>query len=224
MATRTYTCSVCDSPFEVTQHGRPPKTCSPECRAEAIRRYHADRHEALYEPHPRPDPRGCLVIGCPKPVHTLGYCAAHAALFKKYGTADLPEIVCMDCGKGTGKNGRRRMRCRSCSDVHRAVTMAARQRSRRAKNPKGNREQRRKDRLAQYGLTAEAFDAMFERQSGRCAICSTDLDPDSTDMHIDHCHASSVVRGLLCRSCNLGLGCFKDDPVRLTRAVAYLMP
>ena len=60
---------------------------------------------------------------------------------------------------------------------------------------------------------------MLIAQSGRCAICTDPM----TNPHVDHCHSSSTVRGLLCTNCNVGLGQFKDDPTRLLAAVAYLV-
>lgn len=39
---------------------------------------------------------------------------------------------------------------------------------------------------------------------------------------IDHCHKTDTLRGVLCRSCNLALGFFKDDPARLAAAMRYL--
>lgn len=73
-----------------------------------------------------------------------------------------------------------------------------------------------------YGLTPEAFDAIVEAQGGRCAICLGD-DPGVKGVwHVDHCHDTNAVRGLLCTNCNTGLGQFKDDPDVLRRAVDYL--
>lgn len=51
-----------------------------------------------------------------------------------------------------------------------------------------------------------------------CEICGT---ADST-LHLDHDHATGVVRGFLCRACNLGLGNFADSPERLMAAARYL--
>ena len=50
-----------------------------------------------------------------------------------------------------------------------------------------------------------------------CKICD---DPD--DLVIDHCHTTGRVRGILCRTCNGGLGFFKDNIKALAGAVLYL--
>lgn len=73
-----------------------------------------------------------------------------------------------------------------------------------------------------YGLADwNAVLQMKEEQNGRCAICSDPLET-TKNTHIDHCHKSKFVRGLLCRTCNQGLGFFADDPDRLRAATAYL--
>ena len=74
-----------------------------------------------------------------------------------------------------------------------------------------------------FGLTLEDYETMLAAQDGKCAICGT-LDPGrgSPYFHVDHCHATNTVRGLLCNGCNLGLGHFKDDTDRLNMAIAYL--
>lgn len=51
-----------------------------------------------------------------------------------------------------------------------------------------------------------------------CAICQL-----PTDVPVaDHCHASGAVRDWLCRSCNAGLGMFRDRPGFLRAAAEYL--
>ena len=74
-----------------------------------------------------------------------------------------------------------------------------------------------------YGLTSAEFDAMLAGQGGVCAICGTAEWPGRANApHVDHCHESNQIRGILCHDCNIGLGNFKDDPTRLMAAVAYL--
>lgn len=74
-----------------------------------------------------------------------------------------------------------------------------------------------------YGLSEEDHRAMLAAQNGRCAICGgtgTKGDPDGLD--VDHDHETGVVRGLLCRTCNLGLGMLGDTESSLRRAMKYL--
>lgn len=80
---------------------------------------------------------------------------------------------------------------------------------------------RRKFREKLYGLSLDAYTAILERQSGRCAICH---DPASRELALaaDHDHATGAIRGLLCSRCNNGLGSFRDDSALLRTAAAYL--
>lgn len=78
-------------------------------------------------------------------------------------------------------------------------------------------DDRRRDR---YGLSGEQYRQMLEAQRGLCAIC--EQAPEGYALHIDHCHATDRVRGLLCRKCNMALGLFSDNPDRLLRAAGYV--
>lgn len=69
----------------------------------------------------------------------------------------------------------------------------------------------------EYGITEEDYAKLLDDQSGKCAICNS-----STKLVIDHCHSSGQVRGLLCTTCNTGLGMFKDTPDFLINAIKYL--
>lgn len=78
----------------------------------------------------------------------------------------------------------------------------------------------------QFGLTVEDYNAMFEAQQGLCRICRQ---PESQiqkgrviRLAVDHCHETDVVRGLLCRACNTGLGQFRHSPKLLEAAMGYL--
>ncbi|MGD9749781.1 MAG: endonuclease VII domain-containing protein [Acidimicrobiia bacterium] len=71
-----------------------------------------------------------------------------------------------------------------------------------------------------YGLTREELNLLLA-QHDVCAICGTAA-WGKKGPQVDHCHATGAVRGVLCTSCNNGLGRFKDDPERLESAAAYL--
>jgi hypothetical protein len=73
-----------------------------------------------------------------------------------------------------------------------------------------------------FGLTLEEYDAILSAQGGGCAICKT-ATSGSRRWHIDHCHATGRVRGLLCMACNTGIGLLNDDPAVLAEAIRYLL-
>lgn len=72
--------------------------------------------------------------------------------------------------------------------------------------------------LKKYGLTSAAYLALCHAQDGQCAICL-----QAKPLGIDHDHATGAVRGLLCLTCNSGLGMFKDKPELLQAAIHYLL-
>jgi hypothetical protein len=71
-------------------------------------------------------------------------------------------------------------------------------------------------------LTLAMFDRLYAAQGGCCAICRCEIGHRSRTTHIDHCHTTGEVRGLLCQKCNHGIGIFDDDPARLRIAADYL--
>jgi hypothetical protein len=79
-----------------------------------------------------------------------------------------------------------------------------------------------------YGISVEQFNLIRKKQDGCCAICKIELEikKDSTfrskKVAVDHCHVTGKVRGLLCSSCNQGLGLFRDNETLLASAIEYL--
>lgn len=88
-----------------------------------------------------------------------------------------------------------------------------------AANPERYAARRLRNRLKQRGLTIAQYEALHTSQEGKCAICHA---PFPAAPHIDHCHSTGVVRGLLCSPCNLLLGHARDQPSRLQSAALYL--
>jgi hypothetical protein len=77
--------------------------------------------------------------------------------------------------------------------------------------------------LRKYGITLADYDAMYAEQGGECAICETvETDVVKGRFHVDHCHETGKVRGLLCYHCNMVLGYAKDDTAALAAAINYL--
>lgn len=81
------------------------------------------------------------------------------------------------------------------------------------------RVQRNSDLKRFYGVTPEQFEAMREAQNNQCPLC---LETFTATPHVDHCHKTGKVRGLLCSNCNTALGLLQDSPENILRAISYL--
>lgn len=74
-------------------------------------------------------------------------------------------------------------------------------------------------RARRYGVSEKDYEQMLLSHNNLCAICNK---PSPRTLHIDHDHKTGQVRGLLCSTCNTGIGLFKDDISVLNSAIAYL--
>ena len=72
-----------------------------------------------------------------------------------------------------------------------------------------------------YGITMDEYNKMLESQKGVCFICSMPC-KSGRSLSVDHCHKTGKVRGLLCVSCNNGLGRFNDSIELLQKSINYL--
>jgi hypothetical protein len=73
---------------------------------------------------------------------------------------------------------------------------------------------------AKFKATEEKISEVLSRKY--CEICGI-LAPSHRRHAIDHDHETGEVRGLLCDTCNKGLGLFKDNPTLLSKAQEYLI-
>ena len=96
-------------------------------------------------------------------------------------------------------------------------------------------QQVRKNRLLTvYKISIEEYNELFDKQKGVCAICCKPEKIVSNDkiinLSVDHDHSCCLgkkscgkcIRGLLCHSCNTGIGRFYDDINLLNSAIVYL--
>ncbi|GGN40520.1 hypothetical protein FHR83_007019 [Actinoplanes campanulatus] len=195
-----------------------------------------------------PQAKTCCIESCDKPSFTRGWCSMHYSRWQRHGDplAQLrssptpPDAVEKRCSRCTqtkpvdqfdrrkgAKNrpGSLKGYCRECDkEYYREYVSSAggRERARVARSgwSKRNHEYFLKYR---YDITLADYEALMAAQGGRCAICGTDQPGGNfTKWAVDHCHNSSKVRGLLCGSCNLGIGQLGDDPARLRAAADYI--
>ena len=121
-----------------------------------------------------------------------------------------------------------RKKCKKCRDsaLYR----------RRRKNPDGYNEYMRRwrmknsDRLyaaeirKRYGISLDQYSGLLLAQNKRCAICAAPHNSIKKRgrLHVDHCHISGRIRGLLCANCNKMLGNARDRADLLRKGADYL--
>lgn len=95
---------------------------------------------------------------------------------------------------------------------------------------------REKHLIKTYGISLEEYNVLLQKQNGVCAICKKpetrkagrnrkDIDTVVTGenyLHVDHCHKTGKIRGLLCSACNQALGLLEEDASRITSLLDYI--
>lgn len=198
------------------------KACSVDgCESTAIARGWCHKHYAKWQRHgdpewSRPVKTTCSQEGCTRWTVGRGLCEAHYSQLVRAPKrrAKLAESkagrICGWCGTpiATDRSARAKFCSRDCKEQER--TTSGRQRE----------AVLRSYYKRKYGLTQDQVEEMRGRG---CDICGAETGEGRWgQLHIDHCHDTGRVRGVLCTYCNTGLGHFKDDPVRLAAAIAYL--
>lgn len=92
-----------------------------------------------------------------------------------------------------------------------------------AKTDRGRMMTRERWLRRMYGIDRAAVLTMLDDQGHACAICRHPL--TERTLHVDHDHREGIenpVRGVLCGSCNKGIGLLGDCPETISRAVDYL--
>lgn len=122
-------------------------------------------------------------------------------------------------GLCTGYKDGRRGQCTTCRAAANRKYQRAPSQPRKAKP-----EQTRRSKLRlRYGLTESAFAEMLAAQGGGCAICGSHQAGGRYGVfHVDHCHDSGRVRGILCHLCNTTLGSLGDSLDAVNKFVRYL--
>lgn len=150
----------------------------------------------------------------------------NASLSPHFVTCSKCKIVKVsDDFYGRKETGDLRSQCKQCFADYR-IKHATRHKQYRKEWYRRNESRVRETALKKYGLTLAEYDRLLVAQDGKCAICGN---AETTKLHskirvlaVDHCHNTGKIRGLLCGSCNKGLGSFRDDPKLLQKARGYL--
>ena len=91
-------------------------------------------------------------------------------------------------------------------------------------SPENKKAYGRRNKLKNsYGITLDQYNKMLKEQNHKCSICGKDeVDTPKQRLHVDHCHTTGKVRGLLCHYCNIALGHLFDSKENLMNAIKYL--
>jgi len=185
------------------------------CKGVCEVHYGRFRRTGSYEPQPKTSDSMCSFCGTRFAVYSDGRCRPCKQKLRR--GADHVKGICQQCGaeyETARKYADTSNRGRFCSPACKAAERIADGRAAEAV--------RRSNYKRKYGLTVEQVEEM---RSKGCAICGAENGEDGHrwgNLHIDHDHVTGKVRGVLCASCNLGLGKFQDDPAILQAAIDYL--
>lgn len=82
-----------------------------------------------------------------------------------------------------------------------------------------------RDTRSGHGCSYEEYKRLEAKQKGKCAVCKKPPRGSKFNerrLHVDHCHRTGFIRGLLCIKCNVALGLLEDNPRLLKSALRYL--
>ena len=137
----------------------------------------------------------CIEDGCTAPPVARNVCTKHYQLHKKQGT--LPPKV--------RRAGVRQDLVLDDCQVSTCVAVATCR----------GYCRRHYSRSRRYGMTAEEL-ASADAQTS-CESCG------APSTHVDHCHDTNEVRGMLCQSCNTSFGLLGEDPLRIAQLLTYAL-
>lgn len=73
-----------------------------------------------------------------------------------------------------------------------------------------------------YGIALDEYQAMKARADGKCPVCGDPPALPFNTFDLDHDHETGLIRGLLCRPCNIALGGARDNPTILRALADYV--
>lgn len=183
----------------------------------------------------------CSVSECTREHRARGYCSTHYTKAVREGRIEIilprrKDDLCAKCRKEP-RASKNHAYCKKChADYNRTKRQNLSQEDRDAINEKA-RQRRLEDplrfkgyTLKKYNITLDDYNNLLKQQGGGCAICGTVPSEDEW-LAVDHDHGccpetlkscGQCVRGLLCATCNNGIGRFKDDVTLLRSAISYL--
>lgn len=69
----------------------------------------------------------------------------------------------------------------------------------------------------------KSYQSLFNDQKGLCGCCQKPQSDFKKRFAVDHCHKTGKIRGLLCATCNKGIGLLQDNSDIVYKAFQYLL-
>ncbi len=118
---------------------------------------------------------------------------------------------------------KKKLKSGKIKNTPRYICKACDRKAKRARDKRTPNERANKHLLDKYGITLEEKREMIKNQNCKCDICPQSLSVDDlSKSHVDHCHETGIVRGILCSNCNRGIGHLQHDTQILRSAIRYL--
>jgi hypothetical protein len=109
------------------------------------------------------------------------------------------------------KTGKRHGSCKTC----------IKKKSKESAQRLGRRHRKDIELKWNYGITIEDYERMMHECNGQCVCGKSKARSNAEALHVDHCHDTGLIRGLLCHSCNRAIGLI-NDPQLLRKLADYI--
>lgn len=159
----------------------------------------------------------CIIDNCSTEIYARGLCYSHYRKSMRAGTLDSVGLPKAPAHRLSEKDPvAQTALCEICGPTVTEMTKSGPAcKARESHYKRGPRE-----RFNKHGVSSSQKRALLEEQDFLCKLCAREISFQFSC--VDHCHETGRVRGVLCRSCNLGLGHFGDTREGLLRVLAYL--
>jgi hypothetical protein len=142
------------------------------------------------------DKKECIVENCTNPVNAKNLCSKHYSRNKVYGDPNIVRFPWREDRSCSIPN---------CLEEHEAKGFC----------------KKHYMVLRKFNISLSDYIDKLKNQGGLCKICNQECSHGKA-LSLDHDHDTGQIRDLLCASCNLALGGFKDNPEMLRSALKYL--
>lgn len=175
--------------------------------------------------------KNCTVEGCAGKSIAKGLCTTHYLRQRRHGSTDKPKFVrekliehglsyCPKCNQTKPLDN-------FCKDKYTAFGVSIYckicDREKGKLRYKNHKDKHINNRLRKkFGITLNEYHDLLKQQNGVCAICGNPPKENKPMLSVDHDHKTKKLRGILCSSCNQGIGLFHDNIEHLANAIKYL--